>query len=73
MSFPLGYLEKQPKLTKGDWQALRQVMRDKYAVPISALTATDDSEGDEPADESTAAAAPAPGPDDIDPSPGKTW
>ena len=73
LSFPLGYLEKQPKLTTCDWQALRQVMRDKYAVPIAALASTGTDEGDEPTTESTAAAAPATGPDDIDTTPGKTW
>ena len=37
LQFPLGYLERQPRMKDADAHALRKVMREKYAVHYSTL------------------------------------
>ena len=45
LSFPFGYLEKLPRMTGNEQAALRQVMRDRYAVHYSELGTITQSAG----------------------------
>jgi hypothetical protein len=70
LRFPLGHMEKQPKMDKAEQQALRQRMRDLYAVHHSELDApTEVAEVSEPA--TPANNAPPPG--HIDTTPTTDW
>jgi hypothetical protein len=44
LSFPFGYLEDLPKMSKAERTALQQVMRDRYAVYYSRIGAVDELE-----------------------------
>lgn len=49
LKFPLGYLEKLPRMEEDERQALRQRMRDRFAVHISAVDKpTEQTEAPEP-------------------------
>lgn len=80
LAFPFGYLEQKSRMSEAAWEAVRDLMRQKYAVHYSQL------EGAEPVlQEEEAAAEPASvedpaltkkpqsGPDDVDTTPGSTW
>jgi hypothetical protein len=72
LRFPLGYMEKLPRMAKAAQEALRQRMRELYAVHYSALGKADeqaDNSDVEPAPESE---APLP-PGHIDTDAGKSW
>lgn len=64
LSFPLGYMEKLPRMDEAERAALRDRMRERYAVHYSALGTSADNEPDEPK------AAP---PGHIDTDAGETW
>jgi hypothetical protein len=44
LSFPFGYMENMPRMGKGERAALRQKMRDRYAVHFSELGKIDEPE-----------------------------
>jgi hypothetical protein len=56
LQFPLGYMEKLPRMDKDEQQALRQRMRARYAVHYSELGKIDEAQterdDDQPAPES---------------------
>jgi hypothetical protein len=75
LSFPFGYLEDQPKMSKAERTALQQVMRDRYAVHYSKLGA-DDEAGDgelEPKTEIIEVESTRPPPGHIDTEAGERW
>jgi hypothetical protein len=71
LKFPLGYLEKQPRMDKEERQVLRQRMRDLYAVHISAV---DKPTAEEPEPTEHATERPeTPPPGHIDTDASETW
>ena len=80
LSFPLGYLEQKSRMSDSDWQALRDVMRNTYAVHYSELEGAQRTmERDGATAEPVSATGPTPtrtpnhGPDDVDTTPGSSW
>jgi hypothetical protein len=73
LRFPLGYMEKLPRMEKDEKQALRQRMRDLYAVHHSELGKVEDvaeAADDEPNAETE---PPKPPPGHIDTDAGESW
>lgn len=73
LQFPLGHMEKLPRMEKIEQQALRQRMRDLYAVHHSELGKVEehaDKAGDQANTESE---APPPPPGHIDTDAGESW
>jgi hypothetical protein len=68
LQFPLGYLERQPRMNDREAATLRQVMRDRYAVHYSALGAV----ADEPDNQAKAEPRAKPS-DHIDTDAGENW
>ena len=48
LAFPFGHMEDMPRMDKGERQALRQTMRDRYAVHYSELKDTSEPKPPEP-------------------------
>lgn len=78
LRFPMGYLEKRPRMT-GDQRAhLRTAMRERYAVHHTALEKSDQPETGDKADDAPVSVKkpgppPPPPPNDVDVSPGSDW
>ena len=81
LRFPMGYLEKRPRMT-GDQRAhLRTAMRERYAVHHTALEKSEQPEAADKAEKTDDApvSAKKPGPppptppNDVDVSPGTDW
>jgi hypothetical protein len=77
LSFPLGYLERKPKMSAQDWQQLRDRMRASHAVYYTSHAGTNKTEEENAAEqENVASVAPEKkdsDPDHIDTEPGATW
>ena len=80
LSFPRGYLELQPCMDDGEWAALRDAMRAKYAIHHTQLAqaAAPDAKNEESTPEADRKLAKPPKlknppPDQIDIEPGESW
>jgi len=72
LAFPFGSLEDRPVMTASERAALRQRMRERYAVHYSKLGQTERSEENEPVEQANEAEQP-PDPGHIDTEAGKAW
>jgi hypothetical protein len=72
LSFPFGYLEDLPRMSKAERTALQAVMRDRYAVHYSKLGAVDEAQGEAP-DIEVVADQPLPSPGHVDTDAGEAW
>ena len=76
LRFPLGFMETLPKMDKAEQQALRQRMRDLYAVHYSEFGKVGEQDADGIDEVSVAASdapPPKPPPGHIDTDAGETW
>jgi hypothetical protein len=73
LSFPFGYLEDLPRMSKAERTALQQVMRDRYAVHYSQLGVVDEVQAEPPEPEMIEIESVKPPPGHIDTDAGKTW
>lgn len=72
LRFPLGYMEKLPKMEKAEQKALRQRMRDLYAVHYSELGKQQEGTADNDTPD-TVSDDPPPPPGHIDTDAGEAW
>ena len=73
LKFPLGYLEKLPRMEKAERQVLRQRMRDRYAVHISELGKAPDKTEESEMPEEAKELPKAPPHGHVDTTPGDSW
>jgi len=75
LQFPLGHLERRPRMNDEEWQALRAAMHAKYAVHFSELETAGATPGasDPPNTQSTMPAKRPTPPDDINIEPTENW
>lgn len=77
LSFPFGHMEAMPRMEKAERVALRQTMRERYAVHFSELGKADQPEESEPTEASAERQADspkvAPPPGHIDTDAGENW
>lgn len=72
LSFPFGYMEKLPRMDKAERNALRQEMRERYAVHFSELGTTDEA-AEPDASTVTKPSPTTPHAGHIDTTPGESW
>lgn len=78
LRFPMGYLEKRPRMNAAQRDLLRTAMRERYAVHHTALEKSDQAEPEEQTNEAPVSVKKprppqAPPPNDVDVSPGTDW
>lgn len=73
LQFPLGYMEKLPRMEKAEQQQLRQRMRDLYAVHYSELWKIDGAVNDFGEQPLTESKTPKPPPGHIDTDASESW
>jgi hypothetical protein len=72
LSFPFGYLEDLPRMSKAERKALQRVMRERYAVHYSKLGAVDEAQVEAPEIE-VVEDEPPPSPGHVDTDAGDAW